>query len=869
MKHITIIIVLFVFIIISGIPTALIGDWYFLSLVFDIRVFFVFLVLISFLWYLYDIYHHYKLFSYEDKHDIHSFNVHNNAEHKADSNDKKAPYGDANDNTDNKAPYLDTHNGQFYIGISILPLFLVQLISLVKSNSWLLNMFLIAGTFVLVLGLFALVFMLLVVLLDRLYRPNTLQLPFNLILDRVVPSIVLLLPSILILSLPSSTAWITKFGYIIIIHSILIGPMFYFWSKHRSWSSQNKTNINRWSHPLFFLHMAIAIIYPAIWGLYFTIVRYLRLSENGIIITFSFDTLESITVFFFLLPHIILWILLFLRGIQHVKDFIWTFVETLLFSFHISLLRFDSYFSVLRCIHKFSFIIYNFISLVAPLNIYPFYINKYSFSLYRRVIHKLYCYPFICTITLFSMILVEILLTKRIYYGLYLLFIYPIIYSILRNIIDFVASLSFIEHVCLVDYMLLKTERIRYPYRFYFFLNDNNSHFGVVINIPKEVFNTWEDGYHYACTHYSKYRQGFSGKLLQRVSGVCRNNKFEPIPSIIYSKQAYYKRLKIAYLKTYSTRWYHTTRVLHSPLSISGTKEMYNKLHPIVLRLASSTIDHLALMDNNIPFHIIQKNADQTNKKYRLTELFTHNSNIITPIECTHFVDVVETIQAHMFIPLTEKNVIAGTIGGMRLRYPREHFASMQQNPDVGLFLGDSSLSCKQSIGIDFKNIMGKTKYSCRNQVSVGDVDTYFQGLAEYGTFLQKKHPEVYRLTESVLDQLRYVVRNGNWEAQLEVWSTNLHNFPLRGKPPLWFNKNLCRETLITSVQQQIDDKIRYFRLISKIAYNLNIPEENFSESHIQYMMNLSEEELNKINEIPCISTVTPEEWTCKSNLYQ
>ena len=728
--------------------------------------------------------------------------------------------------------------------ISLFPLVLIQVIPMTKQNNILMHAFFMIGFFVLILAFLALCFVTVSLLLDKLHRPAATQLPFNILLDRIIPLIVLVLPSILIFSLsfPASTELITKFGYIIIIHAILIVPLFYYWSKHRSWvSSTQKHRVTSWNQPILFLHIALGIIYPATWGLYFTIIRYLRLSDNGIIIDPSSNMIEVMIVLFFLLPHLILWVLPILQGIQQLKDLNWAYIETVLFSLHISLLRFHYYFSFCWWMHKISFIIYNFVSLVAPVNSYLFYINKKDFPLYRRVIHKLFCYPFICILIVFTIIIIEIIITQRIYYGLYLLFIYPIISSILRNLIDF-TSLSFVEHVCLVDYMLLKTTNIRFPYHFYFFLNNNMAHYGVTMDIPPDVFNTWEKGYGHACTYYAKYRIEFSNKLLKRVSGVTINQYFQPIPSSIYSKQAYCKRVKVAYLDTYNVRWYHTTRVLCSPLSTIMTKGIHNKMHPIILRLASSPIDHLALMDSNIPFHIIQKNTDQLNKNYVLPDFFTPNNKIIIPKTTKHFIDIIETSQVHMFQPLTEKNVVIGTVKEMRVIYPKENFASMQQNPDVAIQLSNSTLLNKESLGIDYKNIMGTTKFSNRNQVSVGDKHNYFTGLTEYVNFLSKKHPENHSQMMFIIEQLRNAVKSGSFNKQLEVWSENLHHFPLRGKPPLWWDKNLCTDTLAPTIRLQVTERKQFFRAMSQKAYELNIPEDNFDQSHVQLLMRFSEE---------------------------
>jgi len=81
-------------------------------------------------------------------------------------------------------------------------------------------------------------------------------------------------------------------------------------------------------------------------------------------------------------------------------------------------------------------------------------------------------------------------------------------------------------------------------------------------------------------------------------------------------------------------------------------------------------------------FEDIQKNADKQIKNICYLIFFTYNKNLIIPTESKHFIDVVEANQVNMFLPFTEKNGVAGTIKEIRVRYPKEYFASMQQNPD-------------------------------------------------------------------------------------------------------------------------------------------------------------------------------------------
>jgi hypothetical protein len=53
----------------------------------------------------------------------------------------------------------------------------------------------------------------------------------------------------------------------------------YIWSKYRNWTTV-VGNINTWAQPLFILQESIAIIYPLLWGIYFNIIKYLRLKTS-------------------------------------------------------------------------------------------------------------------------------------------------------------------------------------------------------------------------------------------------------------------------------------------------------------------------------------------------------------------------------------------------------------------------------------------------------------------------------------------------------------------------------------------------------------------------------------------------------------
>ena len=78
-----------------------------------------------------------------------------------------------------------------------------------------------------------------ILLLDRAYRPEAPQYPFHIIYDRILPFICLFLPSILAILFPMIYLGF-KFRTSYIIHCLILVPLFYYWSNLRNW---NKTDL--------------------------------------------------------------------------------------------------------------------------------------------------------------------------------------------------------------------------------------------------------------------------------------------------------------------------------------------------------------------------------------------------------------------------------------------------------------------------------------------------------------------------------------------------------------------------------------------------------------------------------------------------
>ena len=65
----------------------------------------------------------------------------------------------------------------------------------------------------------------------------------------------------------------------------------------------------------------------------------------------------------------------------------------------------------------------------------------------------------------------------------------------------------------------------------------------------------------------------------------------------------------------------------------------------------------------------------------------------------------------------------------------------------------------------------------------------------------------------------------------------NLHKFPDTFIPPLYTKEKIPLNTFNLETQNKIIEAKKMLRLLSKKAYELNIPEDNFTESHVQQLL--------------------------------
>ena len=306
----------------------------------------------------------------------------------------------------------------------------------------------------------------LLLFLDAFYRPNIEQYPYNILLDRIIPLLAISSPTIIILLLnPNNVSLLEKFGYIIIIHILVLLPLMNYWSKHRNWFT-NKDKSKQWKEPKVFLDLTIAIIYPMVWGCYFTFNRYLKVGEEiNIGSYFSENTVILGGIILFMWPFISFYIRILLWKFLDFRDYLWYHCRSFIISIMLFLLRYNIIYVILEKLHKLSFIWISF--LIGHPNIY-------QKNWLTKKIHWIYLHPIVIYLFLFASMLIELLFKNgKLYYTLsffmLILLCKPLIY--LLNHFCGVHN-TWINLCCIANYINYKWNNPYYPKSFWLSFND-------------------------------------------------------------------------------------------------------------------------------------------------------------------------------------------------------------------------------------------------------------------------------------------------------------------------------------------------------------------------------------------------------------
>jgi len=277
----------------------------------------------------------------------------------------------------------------------------------------------------------------------------------------------------------NTVSLIEKFGYIIIVHIFILIPIMYFWSHNRNWQ-QEMSSYNSWSSPTLYLDLTIALIYPIVFAIYISCIRYLRLGSTlDLKLYFTSNIFIIIGILLFMLPYVFAWFILLMKLILQVKRCLWDSFYKLILSFFVYILKYRLVFFVFKCLYELSFLWVSF--LIHDAFIY----RKHPQSSFRKWLHRLYLNPGLFIIFVVLIAIVELLLNKGVlYYSLLslmvLVFMKPFIYFL--NTFNGPIN-NWIELCCYSNYINLNWNKPYYERQFWLMFNEMRQ----ILPLPKNL----------------------------------------------------------------------------------------------------------------------------------------------------------------------------------------------------------------------------------------------------------------------------------------------------------------------------------------------------------------------------------------------
>lgn len=691
--------------------------------------------------------------------------------------------------------------------------------NLLNDGFTILLVFRISGLILFILSIIGIFLIVIIILLDQFYRPNTSQLPFNFYFDRLFPLIALFVPSLSMLLLcPISILWIQRFFILILVHCLLLIPLFTYWSNLRSWDydkSSSSVDLLSWSHPRLYKHIAIALIYPSIWGIYFSTLRYLRLGSTidlyNVCLSYSNIFIFLFFFFYFTFPVYYKVFALFLM----IRNLLWDHTITLFYSFHIYLLRYFVYFRLCELIYKAHFLYHDILSGSVGATTW----DLTSVAYYRKVISYIYYKPIILSFIYFSLIISELIcFNGQLFYSIYILFLYPLLFSCFRCFSLFGFS-KFIKDVCLCDYITHNFINPRYPLIFWSQLLNASFYYGFEQQFDPDIVSilgTTSLAYNEMYKHIIKRRKEVI--YMYRVWGrrYSFNIKSNPmVKSIITGNPKRWSiRISAAYSSKTGIRWFHTSKILQNPLP--------NKIHTGTLYfIKNNPYAIIALINHpSSNFSSIQQITKKLIMPSPQTLYNNIPNNILLDNKKNTLIDTLESNFVMRFKPLTVNGVIVGTYNNMKEQFGYSSLQTMQMRPDLLSLWNQSIYNYKGYLGIDQKT-KNATNFG-RNQAIVTSKEQYNKLLLEYTEALDKKH----KITPEMLVILEQLSKEQNFDEMLLLWSKSLDLFPEKWKPPLLLNKTFDESNLKPEIIERIRAGEVYIVRISDELYTLNISEE-------------------------------------------
>jgi len=603
-----------------------------------------------------------------------------------------------------------------------------------------------------------------VLLLDGVYRKNAQQYPKHFLWDFLVPIILLITPSILVISITKDhITLMEKFIIIICIHGFILVPLMNIWSQHRKWDSVNDVAADSWSHPRIFLRIAIAIIYPALFGFYYTILRYLRMGQTvDISQVLNLLDLESILSYIilslFIWSFISIWARLLIWKILDLRQWLWKEFVILVTLINIFLLKFNVYFKIMDSLYKISYIWISYF-IHDPI-IYP----KWPRSYFRNILFRIYRYPIILYVMIAFCCISEIFYFNwKFFYMLYFI----MILLLLRPFIYFLNHFNgfeneWVQACCYADYINNYWNNPRYPERFWLSFYDIRQRLDNQPPISKSLDKHLKIKVHVIREDVVKNRQQIFNQAYTR----------EKASRINFIKKGYHQWAQV--------RWVHTFKI------IPVAEPIINKIwHPFTPYFAKTFYDYIALINNDWGHY---KTIQQLEKKQKIPfpdNLYKNFPTVKTKtvsqaLEENLITNFQSSKEFNIAIQTYNKHVKLDTAG--------------QAEPDISYDMrNNTAFIDKRNHGLDQKSTQTPREIAS-NMFSNVSIDQYDQILTSFNQFLQLNfsniEPNKMRLMQEGLINLKNSAHD--FSKHQIVFAKIVHLYPDKGIPPLRLPHNFA-----------------------------------------------------------------------------
>ena len=592
------------------------------------------------------------------------------------------------------------------------------------------------------------------------------------------------------------------FTYIVLNYSLIVASLFTFFvnvfvtlplqvflTKKNKWYVRINPDVwlKLWPHPAFYLNISVWISYLYLFVLYFSIVRYVRLGKEldfSNIVLSDYSSLLSLILVILTLG--IGWVYLFYKVLDKTKDIITNYFVAFCEKINYICIQNKYYFVFCEKLYKALFFISEYLHIHSsshyknPIElrnrtVFP----RRNFSKFRKFLFYItYMRPQIFNFVVILSLIFEVALTKKLYFGLYTLFYYPLIVLLIRGLKRFHES-AWTQNVCISDYMHDNWEKPHYPVLFCCFCEtDPLWYFGYEKIFTPET-ELKKDKF---CLNYTdKYYN------LQNTYKFCLRVTNNPMSSLT-------KRIAVSYRDSKHVRWMHT----------SSYTSHVKPVHPLCSAFTKTQSQRMACM-NHLNQHNVLNNSF-SKQKYD-PEVFRNNTPGLRKLLFPDFLNESIIKQCS-----SEESVEAKHFDKEIIR------TSSAQACDDVLFVFASTDQGVQVVGMDMKT-GGQVGAGVNIILPPRSLESAQNVYDHYFDVLKKRLPpdSNWHLFKKPVQSLKEDPSFANWVKLSPLFPSNL-------KPPFLLNFVVDPETLTDTEKEAFEKSAVFINELSNELYKNRAP---------------------------------------------